>query len=167
MDKLSYSKSFLEVKWIKNQVEGHILFGLYINHHKRIWMSILYLLYFCVLSMANYSSIEQNGIIYLMELLKFHLLSLFLIIYFAFFSNFSQSVIFWLSTKITLAFMSMILCLLGFINNLRGYTNWYFFIVLGVVWLPSFEFHSVVQKYQKMLDIIRLIISGFIVFSVL
>jgi hypothetical protein len=68
-------------------------------------------------------------------------------------------VMFWISTKITLAFLSLILCLLGFVNMLRGYSNSLLWIVLGLLWFPSFEFFPIISKYQKILDMLRLLVT--------
>lgn len=158
MNKKSNKSSYFEGKWIREQVEGHLLFGLYNTSKRPAWISVLYFLYFCIFFMVNHSIVENNGI----KILGCHLIALALIIYFAYFSNFSQSVIFWLSTKITLAFMSFVLCLLGFVNMLRDYSNWFLWIILGLVWLPSLEFYPTISRYQKALDVLRLLVTLFI-----
>jgi hypothetical protein len=164
MNKSSHegSYSFLEGKWIRGQVEGHILFGLYTRSKKLLWVLFLYLLYFCVFLVINQSGIKKDGMLLLIKNYGYHLISLALIFYFAYVSNFSQSVIFWLSTKLALAFMSFILFLLGFVNILRGYSNWLVWMILGVVWLPSFEFFPTISRHQKKLDIFRLLITGLV-----
>lgn len=164
MNKSSHegSYSFLEGKWIREQVEGHLLFGLYSRQKKIFWISFLYLLYFCVFLVINQSSIKINGILLLIKNYGYHLISLALIVYFAYVSNFSQTVIFWLATKITLTFMSFILFLLGFVNMLRGYSNWLVWMIIGLVWFPSFEFFPTISRHQKKLDIFRLIATGIV-----
>jgi hypothetical protein len=55
--------------------------------------------------------------------------------------------------------MSSILFLLGFVNMLRGYSNWLVWMILGLVWFPSFEFFPTISRHQKKLDILRLLVT--------
>jgi len=149
----------LDSLWIKRQVEGHIVFGLYASSKKILWISLVFLFYLCILWLTSHpSQLEKTSVTHYIFQMP-HLVILACLIYLAYFSDYYQSAILWVATKSTLAFLGFAFLITGIVNFLRETNDWIALLMLSILWFPSFEFHPLVLKHQKILSVFRMLIT--------
>lgn len=150
----------LDTPWLRQQVEGHLVFGLFSSHNKLFWSAIV-LLGGMIVNILFHSVNREDYIS-----LIFNIQTLLIVVsvtYLARFSGFYQAAIWWVATKLGFFFISFIFLLTGIVNSMQGIKGALLQIVLGIVWLPSIEFHPIICRNQKILSIFRFLVALLII----
>ncbi len=136
-----------------------MLFGLYHSNNKLFWIITNLILFFSVIWVG-----ERQSDLTVTHILKFilnyeNIAFVFLVLYLSFFSNYQQSKLFWVTTKLTIVLVAFILFLSSVVFFFRGGDEWIIFFFFAIVWVPSIEFIPSLIKYQKGISVSRLMIT--------
>lgn len=141
---------FLKNSWIQNQVDTHLIFGSLANHVKLRYIIIP------LVSLMSIYNICTN-------------LSLSFFIIFTYilagnsmrkFDRSTRLMIGWVVIKFTMAMTAFIFMVVGFPIRLKEKQPDAFpILLLGLIWLPFWEFFPKITKYQRYLTIARLILT--------
>lgn len=150
----------LDTPWLRKQVEGHLLFGLFSTKHRLFWS--VFLLTSGLLINILFHSLKKADYISLVFNIQ-TLLIIASVAYLTRFVGFYQAAIWWIASKLGFFFISFIFILTGVVNSIQGNNGSFLQIILGIVWLPSIEFHPIITRYQKVLSIFRFLVALLIV----
>lgn len=141
----------LEGPWIRPQVEGHLVLGLFARRIKLAWpwlvFSVAYSIYAFLLSGKSLGNILFSDMgAYLLPFVAIMMFKL---------PRYHQAAIFWCAVKFTGAIVSFLLITLSFVKFLQGSPEGPLMLALGFILFPGIEFIPKAIPYQKIITMCR------------
>lgn len=151
--------SVLDGPWLKCQVEGHLVWGLFSRYFGFGWIII-----FCFAVRGIYLLQSSSTLPHTMLALK-NFAFLILSLVFLKMSKYHQAAIGWCMTKFGLAFFCFIMLLVGgLVGLLQQLPVAIHIALLSIVWFPSIEFIPSLQQKQKIITVCRLVTTPIILY---
>ncbi len=159
MSSKNYLQGFkvLDTPWLRKQVEGHIVWGGFLAKRKFLWGVVAVVI--GIVCNGLMRSLENSDFITLF----FNAQSLIIIgvvVFYFRLMGYYQAALAWIATKCG-AFLFCLLCILtGVIKVLQGMPWGRYQVLLGLIWMPSIEFHPFLSNYQKLVSIMRIVLTA-------
>lgn len=152
--------SIFDSPWIRKQVEGHLVCGLFKASRKSYWIVLVAILYLIL-----FYKVQSTKDVTIVDLTfnTSHLVAIIGIIYLAKFSHYHQAATCWFGMKLGFAMISFIFILMGAINVMREVDNGVTLLILGIVLMPSLEFLPKIDSYQKLISIFRTVVASLLI----
>lgn len=148
MIRIPYPK--FENKWIRNQVENHLIFQIFCKYIQLGWflLALLGLKFLYEVITKDISSILS------------YIIYIFVVYTVTKESKYVQAAIGWLLSKFTLFIVTLLGISYGIVNRLAyENSNALYIFILGIIWLPNIEFVPRISNYQKIITLFRIIFS--------
>lgn len=151
------SLGFWESPWLKKQVQGHLVFGVY-----RYIPFILFFVPVMIFISGQDIFFSEDGftIAALGDMVWGFVMAAFFI-YLAFtISKYRQAIICWLAMKGSFGIAAFIMMTVGTFTSLsKNQSDALLIFLLGFIWLPWIEFVPMISRYQKIVTIMRLLLT--------
>jgi hypothetical protein len=145
-----------ETPWLKNNVEDHLVFGPLAKHFSLAWLLlIIFVINFVV------AFFQTEGPLFLKLLANLSKLLFILVsIYLFEFPRYHQAAIGWCIVKAMGGLFAFIMLMAGgLVGFSRGQPDAVHISLLAVIWMPGIEFIPQVNSKQKIITLIRFVVS--------
>ena len=146
-----------ESPWLRQQVQTHIVFGLFSKFFDVGWIAIVVGAVVLGRGLLNIGA----GFLKLVDSYATGIIAIVMgVIFIKKFTRYHQASIGWISTKVALGIGSFLCMTLGAgISFANGQPDALANFLIGLIWLPGVEFIPRVTPYQKWVSIGRLLLS--------
>ncbi|MBW2195374.1 MAG: hypothetical protein JRF37_07330 [Deltaproteobacteria bacterium] len=146
----------LERPWLRRQVETHLVFGPISRTVSFAWLVLccgIAAVFYTLFSTDMFSGLKIGQIV---DKLIFVIVPILLLK----FPKFQQAAIGWIVTKFSLGLIALLfMTVASLLSLVKGQSDALPNFLVGVIWLPGFEFIPAVTRKQRYLSLARIILS--------